>query len=87
MEGLRQTFDTIILCLKCYQLVKGVRRLILMVFIGNEFKVLHCANCVGPRYSALTSIVFSPCFPEQYIPLIAKEYWHHLPLFVCITYI
>jgi hypothetical protein len=87
MEGLRQSFDTIILCLKRHQVVKDVRRLILMVFIGNEFKVLHCANCVGPRYSALTSIVFSPCFPEQYIPLIAKEYWHHLPLFVCITYI
>jgi hypothetical protein len=74
MEGLRQAFDTIILCLKRHQVVKDVRRLILMMFISNEFEVLHFANCVGPTYSALTSIVFGACFPEQYIPLIAKEY-------------
>lgn len=74
MEGLRQAFNTIVLCLKRHQVVKDVRRLILMMFISNEFEVLHFANCVGPTYSALTSIVFGACFPEQYIPLIAKEH-------------
>ena len=59
MEELLTMFNTITWCLKQMGVVKDVRRLILSIYIFDEFQSRHYSNCVGPVYQRLSSISLS----------------------------
>jgi hypothetical protein len=71
MEELHSFFDTITLCMRRHNVVRDVRRLILMLCIQDEYTDRHAANCVGLGYSKLLSIMLKPCFLARFVTTVA----------------